>query len=280
MNLLAQIIAWIYVLTNALGKFLLAPIAVLPGWLSNTIVSALMALLILILFKYISNQHAIQQARDDIKAHMLAMKLFKDSLSVIIRAPWGVFRGALLLLLHSIRPMLVGLVPIVLLCSQLALWYQCRPLRTGEYTVVTMKLNGTIDSPWPAVTMKSTPAVELTTGPLRILSQREICWEIKARENGPGHLVFQVDDLQVEKELAIGDGFMRISDKRPGWHWIDIMLHPAEKPFRADSAVQSISIDYPQRISWTSGTDYWLVYFFAVSIVFALIFKPFLKVKI
>ena len=280
MNLLAQIIAWINVLANALGRFLLAPIAVLPGWLSNTIASALMALLILILFKYISNQHAIQQARDDIKANMLAMKLFKDSLSVIIRAPWGAFRGALLLLRHSIRPMLVGLVPMALLCSQLALWHQRRPLRAGEYAVVTMKLNGGIDLPWPAVAMKSTSAAELTIGPIPILSKREICWEIKARGNGPGHLTFQVDDLQVEKELAIGDGFMRVSVHRPGWHWLDILWHPGEKPFSADSAVQSISIDYPERISWTSGADYWFVYFLVASIVFALIFKPFLKVKI
>ena len=280
MNLLAQIITWINVLTNALGKFLLTPIAVLPGWLSNTIVSALAGLLLLIFFKYISNQHAIQRARDDMKAHMLALKLFKDSFSVTLRAPWGLFYGALRLLFHSLRPMLVMIVPVSLLLAQLGLWYQVRPLRLGEYAVVTMNLNGSFDSPWPAVTMKSTPAAGLTTGPVHILSQRQVCWEIRALENGPERLVFQVDDREVEKELAIGDGFMRISTERPGWQWLDIMLHPDEEPFSADSAVQSISIDYPERLSWTSGTDYWMVYFFIASVVFALIFKPFLKVKI
>lgn len=281
MNLLAQIITWINGLTNTLGKFLLTPpIAGLSGWLSNTIISALLGPLLLIFFKYISNQSAIQRARDDMKAHMLALKLFKDSFSVTLRAPWGLFQGALRLLFHSIRPLLIMLVPVSLLLAQMGLWYQYRPLKPGEYTVVTMNLNGNFDSPWPAVTMKLTPAVELTTGPVRIFSQRQICWEIKARQNSSDPLVFQVGDQEVEKELAIGDGFMRVSTDRPGGQWWDIFWHPAEKPFSADSAVQSISIVYPERLSWTSGTDYWVLYFFVASLIFALIFKPFLKVKI
>lgn len=266
--------------TNALGKSLFTPIAELPGWLSNAIISAPVGVLMLILFKYISNQDAIQQARDDIKANMLAMKLFKDSLAVIFKAPWGVFRGIAHLLFHSFRPVLVGIVPIMLLVTQMGLWYQCRPLKPGEYSVVTMTLNGSSESPWPTVTLEPSPTVEITTGPVHIFSQRQICWEIKARQNTSEPLVFQVDDQNVEKELAIGDGFMRISEQRPGWKFGDIFWNPAEKPFTRASAVQSITIDYPQRTSWTSGADYWIAYFFAVSIIAALIFKPILKVKI
>ena len=40
MSALAQIIAWLNVGANAVGKLLLAPMATLPGWLSNTIVAA------------------------------------------------------------------------------------------------------------------------------------------------------------------------------------------------------------------------------------------------
>jgi len=58
------------------------------------------------------------------------------------------------------------------------------------------------------------------------------------------------------------------------------MLHPLEKPFGPDSVVQSISINYPDRQSRTSGTGWWLVYFFVASLVFALLFKPFLKVRV
>jgi len=280
MNLLAQIITWINVLTNTLGRFLLAPIGVLPGWLSNTIVSAVTGVVLLIIFKYTSNQRTIGRVRDDIKANMLALKLFKDSISVTLQAQGRVFKGALLLLLHAIRPMLMMIVPVSLLLAQLGLWYQSRPLQPEEKTIVTMKLNGKIDSPWPKVSIESTPAVAVTLGPVRVFNKRQICWEIKALENGYHRIIFELDQQQIEKELAVGDGFMRVSVERPGWRWSDILLHPLEKPFGPDSVVRSISIDYPQRLSRTSGTDWWLIYFFIASVLFALIFKPLLKVRI
>ncbi len=177
-------------------------------------------------------------------------------------------------------PLLVMVVPVSLLLAQMELWYQSRPLLLGEETVVTMKLNGEINSPWPKVSIKSTPALEVMIGPVKIFSKREICWKIRTSEKGYHRMIFKVDDEQIEKELAIGDGFMRVSIERPGWHWSDIMLHPWEKPFRTNSTVQSISINYPDRMSLTSGTDWWLIYFFVLSLVFALIFKPFLKVRI
>ena len=280
MGFLAQIVTWINVLTNALAGFLLSPIGVMAGWLSNTIVSAVVGVVLLIIFKYTSNQRAIGRVRDNIKANMLALKLFKDSMSVTFQAQGEIFKGALLLLLHAIRPMLVMIVPVSLLLAQLGPWYQSRPLQPGEQTLVIMKLNSKIDSPWPKVDIESIPAVEVTIGPVRVFSKHEIYWKIKARENGYHRMTFQVGKQQVEKELAIGDGFMRVSAERPGWHWADILLHPLERPFGSDSPVNSISIDYPDRLSRTSGTDWWVIYFFAASMVFALIFKPFLKVRI
>ncbi len=265
---------------NALGRFLLAPIAVLPGWLSNTIISAVTGIILLIIFKYTSNQRAIGRVRDDIKANMLALKLFKDSISVTLQAQGRVFRGAFLLLFYAVRPMLVMIVPVSLLLAQMGLWYQYRPLLPGEEAVVTVKLNDNIETPWPIVSIEPTPAAEVTIGPVRVFSKHGIHWKIKAIENGSHGLIFHVDGEQFDKELAVGDGFMRVSAERPGWHWADILLHPCEKPFDPDSAVRSISIDYPRRLSRTSGTDWWLIYFFVASLVFALIFKPFLKVRI
>jgi len=280
MNFLAQIITWMNVLTNSLGEFLLAPVGVLPGWLSNTMISAVTGVVLLVIFKYTSNQHAIGRVRDDIKAHMFVLKLFKDSISVTLKAQGRVFKGALLLLLHAVRPMLVMIVPVSLLLAQMGLWYQFRPLLPGEETVVTMKLNDNIGTLWPNVTLESTPAAEVTIGPVRVFNKRQIYWKIKACKNGRHDINFRVDQEQIEKDLAIGDGFMRVSAERPGWNWADILLHPGERPFGPDSVIQSISINYPERLSRTSGTDWWLIYFFVASLVFALIFKPFLKVRI
>jgi hypothetical protein len=191
------------------------------------------------------------------------------------RILWGVLRSLAL----TVVPLLVMAVPVCLLLGQLALWYQARPLPVGEEAVITVKLNGTQTS-WPAVRLRTTDALEVTVGPVRVQSKRELCWSVKARRPGYHRLVFEVGGQEVQKEVAIGDGFMRVSTLRPGWEWPDVLLHPAEPPFPPDSPVHSITIEHPDRSSWTSGTGWWLVYWVVVSMIAALCLSPWLKVKI
>jgi hypothetical protein len=80
--------------------------------------------------------------------------------------------------------------------------------------------------------------------------------------------------------LATGDGYMRVSARRPDYDWSDALLYPAEPPLGGASAVRSIEIAYPKRSSWVSGTDFWLVYWFAVSMVAAFAFRRVLRVNI
>ena len=90
-------------------------------------------------------------------------------------------------------------LPVTLLLGQLALWYQARPLRVGEETVITLKLNGDAASTWPAVSLRPTDAIEVTAGPVRVRSKREVCWNVKARERGRHSLAFQVGDIQAPR---------------------------------------------------------------------------------
>ena len=181
---------------------------------------------------------------------------------------------------HALRPLLIMAGPLCLMVFQLGLWYQARPLEPGESAVMIMKLSGDQGADWPKVDLHPSLAVEVKTGPVRVLSKREIYWQIKAREIGNHSLVFQVGQEIIHKQIAVGGGFMPVSVTRPGWDWLSILYHPREEPFRPGASVESITIEYPDRPSWHSGTNYWLIYFFAASMVFAFIFKPVLKVKI
>jgi hypothetical protein len=279
-GLLAQVVAWLNSAANGLGRFLLAPIGSLPGWLSATLVSAATGVLLLVVFKYTSNQRTIKRVRDDINANLLALKLFKDSVAVTLRAQGRMIAGGFRLMVLALVPMIVMFVPVMLLLGQLSLWYQSRPLRVGEEAVITLKLGGGGDASWPDVRLRPTNAADVAVGPVRVLSQREVCWRIQAREGGRHRLVFDVDGRACEKELAVGDGFMRVSTLRPGWDWSEILLYPGEEPFRPGSPVRSIAIDYPGRSSWTSGSDWWVIYWFAVSMVAALCFRRALCVHV
>lgn len=265
MGFLTQIVVWMNSVANALGRWVLAANAVLPGWLSATLVSILSGVLFLIVYKYTSNQRAIKRVKDDIKANLLALKLFKDSARVALRAQGCILFAALRLLLFSLVPMVVMIVPVFLILGQLALWYQARPLRVDEEAVVTLTLNPTNRAIASHVELEPTSAVQATIGPVHIGSKHEVCWSIRARQSGYHRLAFHVGSQTVEKELAIGDGFMRVSKLRPAWRLLDVLVNPWEKPFDAESPTQSIEIDYPSRSSRTSGTDSWIIYWFVVS---------------
>ncbi len=276
----AQIVVFLNAIANTLGRPLLAPLGSLPGWVSASAVASVTGVFFLLVFKYTSNQAAIKRVRNDINANLFALKLFKDATPVVLRAQAAMLRGAGQLFVLAIVPMLVMIVPALLILGQLALWYQHRPLRVGEETVLAMKLNDLDGDPMPSVALEPTSAAEVVTGPVRIPSKREVVWVIKAAENGSTPLNFIVSGQKVTKELAVGEGFMRISPRRPEWNWYDALTNPAEPTFPTSSLVQSIEIDYPDRPSWTSGTDYWVGYWFVVSMVAAFCAKPFLKVNL
>jgi hypothetical protein len=280
MNVLTQVVVWLNRLADLIGGVLLAPIGLMPGWLSATLVAAVTGVLLLLAFKYTSNQRAIKIVRDDIKANLLALKLFKESTSVALRAQARVLAGAFWLMVYAIVPMLIMVIPVCLILGQLGLWYQARPLRVDEEAVVSIQLNTQDQTAWADTCLQTMDVVKVIAGPIRIPSKSELCWKVKAQKPGYHELGFRVGKATYHKELAIGDDIMRVSQMRPGWNWTDALLHPCEPPFRPDSPVRAIKVDYPERSSWTSGTDSWVIFWFIASMVAAFGVRPWMNVNI
>lgn len=293
MDWLATAVVGLNGASNALGR-VLAPVGLLPGWLSATLVAVATGVVMLVVFKYTSNQRAIKRVRQGIRANLLAARLFRDNFRLAVRSQGRVLAGALRLLLLAVVPILAMIVPVTLLLSQLALWYQARPLRVGEEAVVVVKLGGDASSPMPVVTLEPTPGAEDVSGPVRATGPREVCWNVAARTPGYHTLRFVIDGRTFEKELAVGDGFMRVSLERPPRNWEDALAHPREQPFAADSVVQSIRIEYPNRTSrvsgmggvedvaqsWTEQTGWWVGYWFVVSLIAGFCLRGALRVNL
>ncbi|HWE37385.1 MAG TPA: hypothetical protein VG406_12525 [Isosphaeraceae bacterium] len=280
MNVLNQIVAWLDAAADAVGGPLLAFVGSMPGWLSATIVAAVTGVLLLVVFKYTSKQDAIKKVRNGINAELLALKLFKDSPEVALRAQGRIVAGAGKLFVLAIVPMLAMAVPVTLMLGQLSVWYQARPLKVGEETVVTLRLNGDPKGPPPPVALEPDDGFEVTLGPVRAGKLPEFCWIIKGRRDGEHRAVVRVGEATAEKQVAVGDRMMRVSALRPGWRWSDMLLYPWEPPFRPDSPFRSIEVVYPRRSSWTSGTDNWVIYWFVASFVAALAFRRALNVNV
>jgi len=262
---------------NTVCGLVFAPIAMVPGWLSITIISAVLGIPLFIIFKYTSNQRALTRTIDDIKASLLAVRLYRDNIAVTMKSEARLMLCSVKLFVYSLIPVLIMSIPLSLILAQMGLWYQARPLQLGDApVVVNLKLNNASEH-WPAVTLDARPGARVVAGPVRIASRKEICWTIQPVQEGTHLLKFQVGDQQIVKQLAIGTGFMRVSTKRPGMEAADAIMHPLEEPLSASCPVASISIAYPARHSFICGTDWWLVWFCIVSMLAALLISPFIK---
>ncbi len=123
-----------------------------------------------------------------------------------------------------------------LMLGQLALWYQWRPLHVGEEAVITVHLAKSDGDSLPEIQLAAHPGVTTSAGPVRVPAQRMVCWNVAAVETGCHELAFQIGDQTVTKQIAVSDGFMRTSRKRPEWNLTEVVLHPWEQPFPANCA--------------------------------------------
>jgi hypothetical protein len=201
-------------------------------------------------------------------------------MAVSLRAQGRLLVNAGRLLALSLVPMLIMFVPMCLLLGQLAVWYQARALPVGSETVITAHLDMKGVNDPSEVQLDTSPAFDLRAGPVHIRDKNIVCWRIQAMQPGVHELTLTIDGRSFTKEVSIGDGFLPVSPLRPAWNWSGALLNPRERPFPDESPVQSIEVAYPQRASWTSGTDHWVIYWFVVSLVAAFASRPLLKVNL
>jgi hypothetical protein len=280
MTWLAQLLSRMNAGMNATFALLNGPMRSVPAWLSLSMISALLGVVLLVLFKYTSPQTAIGRVRDRIKANLLAMKLFKDSVPAVLKAQFRVFAAAFMLLVYSLPPVLVMIVPFSLVLGQLGVWYEAAPLAVDQQAVITMQLSETPGTSLPEVELLPSDAVRIVAGPVRVPAKQKVYWRIMAVQPGLHDLQFKVGDEQIGKQISIGSGQMPVSAKRPSLNIEDVILYPAETPFSPSSPVQSIAIAYPDRTGPLTGSGNWVITFFVVSMLAALAVKPLVGVKL
>ncbi len=276
--MLVTLVLWLNTISNSIAHILLAPIAWLPGWLSASLIASVTGIVMLFVFKQTSNQSALKRTRNQIKANLIALSLFKEELRVCLRVQLTLLAQAGRLLALSAVPILVMAVPMCLALAQLSLWYQARPLACGEQAIVTVHLKPTINESLPEIKLTPTSAVDVTMGPVRVPASNMICWKIEAISRGLHDLTFEWGEQIFTKELAISNSFLPVSRERPSSNPSSMLKYPRERPFAAGSPVQSIQIEYPDRVSWTSGTKSWMAYWFFTSLIAAFVARPLLKV--
>src|ERR1700687_6507311 len=84
------------------------------------VISLVIGLVMVIVFAYTFDQKAIHIAKDHLKAHLLALRLFQDQIQVVLRSYGRIVLATGSYLRLGFNPLLFVIVPITFLIVQLA----------------------------------------------------------------------------------------------------------------------------------------------------------------
>jgi hypothetical protein len=276
---LSPVLAVLNPVCRTIGDWVYAGLSPLPAWLGLTLLSVAAGMLMLIAFRYTSNQAAIGRARDRITANLLALKLFKEDIRTTLRAQRRVLGALARLQWHMLRPIALMLPPMLLIMAQMGLRYQWRPLRPGERTLIRLRLAPQVTAGTDMADAELLPSAGVIVEAGPVPGGGEAVWRVRGGALGRHTLRFRVGQQEFEKELVVGSGLQRVSAIRPGRDWTAQILHPAEPRLPADAPVRSIEIEYGQVASWFDGSTWWIVWFFVISMLAALLLKPVFRVR-
>lgn len=267
---------------NSLFGLIFSPFKSLdPAW-GLVVVSFLTGIVMLFVFKATSDQPGIKRAKNLVKGHFLAIRLYKDDISLMFDTMKNIIMSNLFYMRKSLRPMLFLIVPVVLILIQLGSRYEYRPLKVGESTLLTVRLHraATMDE-LRQVKLDLPDGLAVESYPVRIEQQQEVNWRIKALKPGRYDVTIKFDDRVVGKQLQVEGRLNSLSPQVASNDFMTALLYPAESSIPGKSFAASIAVFYPKRDFDILGFKvHWLVAFFILSIVFGFAFKGFLGVEV
>jgi uncharacterized membrane protein (DUF106 family) len=259
---------------------LCSPFASLDPWWGLTAISVLTGIVMLVVFRLTSNQEAIRNTKNRIKAYFLEVRLYSDDLGLMFSAQGNILRTTLTYMRYSLKPMLFLIVPVVLIMIQLSLRYDRYPLRAGESAVVKVTYADR-DSFNDDIALQAPEGIAKVTPPVRIREEGQVLWRIKALEEGLYDLSFTQKSKPVTKRITVSDNVQRVSVRRVGPGFRQQLLYPGEKSIPAEAGIKSIEVSYPSiNYAFLGWTIHWLVIFFVVSIAAGFALKGIFKVEV
>ncbi len=242
-------------------------------------VSIVIGLLMVIVFRYTSDQKAIGRAKDRLKAHLLAVRLFQDQLPVVMRAYGKILLGTGSYLRLAFTPFLIAILPITFLIVQLDRYFGRLPLQPAQSFLIEARVSdpaalNDASLQLPSALSSSAPAVHIP-------KDNEVVWRVVAEREGLYEIKIAAAGQTISKEVIVSPRLARISPVRLKDNLWERMFTSGESALAEDSPVQSIAISYAPRVlnfAWMEWN--WIVLFFVVSLIAGFIFKSVLGIQV
>jgi uncharacterized membrane protein (DUF106 family) len=256
------------------------------SWLASplaivVVVSVVIGLVMVVLFGYTSDQKAIGIAKDQLKAHLLAVRLYRDQIPVVMGSYGKILRGTGRYLKLAFMPLLYVIIPITLLMIQIDRYLGQTPLAANTPFLLTVHLSRNSSDVLNDVSIDLPPEITMTASPVHVPAENAIVWRLAGSRDGNYNVKVVAGGQRVEKSISIGSDLPRISTVRLRGQFWNRMLSSAEPALPDASPIESISVNYPDRDIQIAGYGMnWIWLFFILSMVAGFIFKELLGIQI
>jgi hypothetical protein len=258
---------------------ILVPIASRHALMVLLVLSILTGLVMIVLFGYLSDQKAVRVAKDQLRAQLLAVRLFQDQPQVVLRAYGRILTGTGRYLRVSFKPLAVIILPMIALLIYGDRYLGSFPFQTNQPILLKARLDNpavldNISLRLPAGLAESAPAVH-------IAGDNEVDWRLVASAEGNYTVNVLAQGQELGKQVVVSNNLTHLSECRLRGHLWQRLLDCAEPALPANAPVRLLSVNYPARdIDLGPWATNWLVIFFVVSLAAALLFKFILGIEI
>jgi len=245
------------------------------------ILSIFVGLGMVLLFGYTSDQRAIARAKDQLKAHLLAVRLYRDQLDVVMGSYGKVLRGTGRYLRLACKPLLYVVIPVTVLIVQLdrTLGLCAIPMNTPFLLTVRTSNADALSN----ISIDLPLEIKVDAPPVHISVENQVVWRLVATKEGSYEIQIIADGQTMTKTVRVSSEVARVSPVRLRDHFWERMFLSGESALPANSPIESISVDYPERSIPLGVADHkmnWIWLFFILSMVAGFIFKEVLGVQI
>jgi hypothetical protein len=241
-------------------------------------ISLVIGLVMVVVFRYTSDQRAIHVAKDRLKAHLLALRLFQDQIPVVMRSYGRILLATGHYLRLAFKPLLFVIVPMTFLIVQLDRYLGSVPLEVGQSFLVKVR---TDPSALHEASLQLPDGLATTAPAVHVPAENEVVWRVVAALGGGYVINVQVSDQTFSKRVVVGSGLPRLSPVRlRGKFWERIFVS-GEPALPENKFVEAVEVQYPARdiaFAWLEWNWIWL--FFVLSLAAGFLFKSILGIEI
>ena len=251
-----------------------------PIW-ALVAVSALTGLIMVWIFGKTSNQGAIARMKRKILGNLIAVRLFRHDLGVVMRTQGRILRDTLVYMRYSLLPLLVMIVPVVLIMIQLHHHFALAPLEPGEPTVLKAQVADPAMLTEQEIALEVPEGLVVETPPVRAVATGEVAALMRAERPDNYTVKIRLGERVIEKRVRAGGGWGAVASRRIGRNPWSLLLYPGEAPIAADTPVRAVSVAHPPLPLTAFGFGVnWLVAFLVLSIAFGFAFKGPLGIEV